>query len=589
MPRVPVVTGPAVADSPLQSPAQRTSASPALLAGSGPQLLAEAGRAMMEVGAVIQEREDADSVMRAETALREQYLGWEAEAKQRRGQQAWGVAKDAGKWFDENAPKVGKDLGNDRQRFLFGQTAAKLRTQSLGTFSEFEQVQRRESLDQSAQASIVSAINLAAANPGNPQVLAAAKADIVTRNRARATLNGWAPELAEAKAAEYLTTFHKQVIQGLVRDNPSAAAAYFDANKGEIAGSEHAEIGAFAARATATRLGEQAADAAWTALGPKGDRDAVQPDVLEQRIRANPDLSDDARKVAVSALRERAVAFNDSRRERDDQLEASVNQAILNGAGPAQIRGMPSFLALSPESARKIMDYVENQALRREQVAAARASRAASDEVREQARLTRQGMGAYLLYSNPDTLRGMTEDQVVNLLPTLGNELTQHLMQQKRALARPGALAEAKIDDDTFKHYARQMKLPVDKPSQSEDDRAMLGELKYRVERVIEAAQQRAGKPLPPAEKEALIRTEMARTVTVSGWFSNTEVPVIALTPKQVQDVVIPPAARRELAADMATMFRRTKAPQYEPTEENLRRFYLLSRSPAGAMIPAGR
>lgn len=583
MARVPVVDGPSVAEAPLRAPTQRSSASPGLLQNNA---AAEAGRALTQIGAAIQDRTDADLVMRAETELKNQYLGWEADAKQRRGQQAWGVAKDAAKWFDDNAGKIGGELSSERQRFLFNQTVQKLRTQSLGTFSEFEAHQRRESLDASAQASIVGSINMAAANPQNAEVLTSTKADVVKRTAMLAQLNGWSPELREAKQAEYLTNFHKQVIQGLVRQHPEQAEAYFQANKGEIEGAQHAEVGAFAQKATATRMGEMAAGDAWAKLGPRSDRDAVQLDKLEQAIRDRGDLGDEAKKSAISALRERAVAFKDARRERDDQLEASVNQAILNGAGAGQIRNMPAFMQLSPESARKIMDYVENRALRNEQRLAARESRAAAAETREQAALTRRGMGAYLVYSNPENLASMTEAQVLNLLPDLGNELTSHLMQQKRALANPGKLAEARMDTEDFNHIARQMKLPVDERA-SPEQKEQLGELKYRVEQRIAAVQQSSGKPMARNEKMELMRQEMARTVAVSSWmgFSSDEVPVIALTAKQVENVVIPAADRKQITEAMQAYFRRTGAKQYEPTEDNLRRFYLLSKSPAGGLI----
>jgi hypothetical protein len=512
--RVPTVDGPGVAASPLQPSMQRSSVSPGLLQNDQVE---RAGRAMQEVGAAIQERTDADLVMRAETELKNQYVTWESEAKQRRGQQAWGVAKDASKWFEDNAGKIGENLTNDRQRYLFGQTVQKLRTQSIGTFSDFEAGQRRESLDTSAQASIIGSTNIAAANPQNPEVIASAKADIIKRNQARAQLNGWSPEIAAAKEAEYVTNFHKQVIQGLVRDNPSAAEAYFQANKGEIEGSQQAEIGAFAAKATATRVGEQTADAAWQTLGPKGDRDPVQLDKLEQAIRDRKDISDDAKKAGIAAVRERAAAFKDSRRERDEALEASVNQAVMQGAGATQVQRMPEFLAMDGEKQRRLMDFIENRSLRREQMAAAREGRAAAAEAREQTRLARQGMGAYLIYSNPDTLSGMTENQVLNLLPSLGNELTSHLMQQKRALANPGKLAEARMDTEDFNHIARQMKMPVDERA-TPDQKEQLGELKYRVEQRIAAVQQSTGKPMARNEKMDLMRQEMARTVTVSGW-----------------------------------------------------------------------
>jgi hypothetical protein len=590
MPRVPTVNGPSVEDRPLNSPFQRSSVSPAMLQDPRAE---QAGKMMMDVGVQLQEREDADTLMRAETELKGKYLEWEGEAKQRKGQQAWGVAKEAGQWWDKEASRISESLSNPRQKMIFEREVSKHRALSVGAFSGHEAAQRRASLDESAQASIVGSINLAAANPLDAAVLTAAKDDILKRNAMRANVNGWAPEVADAKRTEYLTSFHKQVLQGLVRDDPALAEAYFAANKSEIEGSQHAEVGAFAARATAARVGDSTADAVWQTLGPKSDRDAVSLDVMEQALRKQLAGKEEALKAGIAGLRERTTAFKDGRRERDEQLEASVNKAILDGASPRQIRGMPAFLSLSPEAARKLSDFLDNRAVRAEQLEAARASRAASEsaradaeESRRERRLGREGTAAYLVYSNPDTLNGMTENQVLNLLPSLGNELTTHLMQQKRQLAaHPGKIAEARMDQEDFNHVGRQLGLPVDKSNQSEDDKALLGEVKYRVEQMISAAQQGGKRTLTRDEKLNMMRDEMARTVKVKGFWSDTEVPVLTLTPQQKARVAVPTSERAQIVEALRDKYRANPLPQYEPTEENIRNTYLLGRSRRAAPL----
>ncbi|HSV48365.1 MAG TPA: hypothetical protein VLJ58_21430 [Ramlibacter sp.] len=585
MPRVPTVSGPSIASQPLTGGFDRSNPQPIVN-----RQLGEFSRALFEVGNAIQERQDADLVMRAETEIKGKYLEWEGEAKQRKGQQAWGIAKEAAGWWDEQTSKVSEGLENPLQKRVFTSTIAKLKMQSVGAFSGYEAGERRASLTESAQASIVGSINLAAANPGNPEVLKSSKLDVLKRGDILAQLNGWDPAIKEAKQAEHLTNFHKQVIQGLVRDNPAEAKAYFDANKAEIEGSQQAEVGAFATKATATRVGESTADAVWQTAGPKSDRDPVTLDVMEQRLRKDLAGNDDAIKVGIAGLRERAAAFKDSRRERDDQLEAGVNQAILDGKSPREIRGMPAFLQLSPESARKIADFMDNRALRAEQTAAARESRAATAEARQQTALQRRGTAAYLVYSNPDTLNGMSESQVLNLLPDLGNELTSHLMQQKRALAaNPSKLAEARVDQDDFNQVAQDMGL---RPfaAKSEDEKAALGSLKFRVEQLVATAQQGGKKVLSRDEKLGLMRQELARRVTVDGtWSFAKDVPVIALRAEDIKDVVVPTANRREIAEQMRTMFQQTNDSRFAPTEDNLKRWYLKGKSPAAGMIPNAR
>jgi hypothetical protein len=88
-------------------------------------------------------------------------------------------------------------------------------------------------------------------------------------------------------------------------------------------------------------------------------------------------------------------------------------------------------------------------------------------------------------------------------------------------------------------------------------------------------------------EKLTLMRDELARTVTTSGWFSNSEVPVIALKADDVRNVVVPQADRRQIAEQMQEMARQyPNDPRFKPTEDNLKRWYLRGKSSAAGLIP---
>jgi len=261
--RVPTVQGPQVEERALQGGFQTLSRGAMGALAPSPQL-AEAGRAMLEVGVQLQERQDADELMRAEAEVKGKYLEWEGEAKQRRGQQAWGVAKEAGEFWDKEATRVSEGLTSPRAKALFAREVTKMRGMSVGSFAGYEAGQRRESLDQSAQASIVGSINLAAANPDNLELQQSAKADILKRSDLLAQINGWAPEVAEYKRSEYLTNFHKQVLQGLVDRDPKRAQDYFTLNKGEIAGQSHAEIEKVLAVGVSVRNAQEFADGVMT-------------------------------------------------------------------------------------------------------------------------------------------------------------------------------------------------------------------------------------------------------------------------------------------------------------------------------------
>lgn len=259
MPRIPTYDVPQAEARALPGVRQSSSASPALLGADAAQQVATAG-AMMDTGTALngiaikmQERENADMLFRAETALKDEYLNFEEGVRQRKGQDAWGATRDAEKWFADQEKKHSEGLTNDVQRALFRQSITKLRQSAVNTVSRYESGERHRSLEESANASIVGSINLAAANAGSftgpPPINAdgtpgaspmlGIKTDILKRVQALASLNGWSPERKQFEEAKHLTNLHKQVIQSLVDRSPSKAREYFEANKAEINGSEY--------------------------------------------------------------------------------------------------------------------------------------------------------------------------------------------------------------------------------------------------------------------------------------------------------------------------------------------------------------
>ena len=225
MPSVPRYDAPQVELRALPDTRQSSVASPSLFNAGADQQVA-LGRGMMQAGEQInaiatrmQERENADLLFRAETTLKDEYLKHEASIRERKGQNAWGATAETEQWFAEQEKKHADTLGNDVQRNLFRQQVTRLRQSAMGTISSYESGERRRSIEESAQASIVGSINMAAARaaeglpspavpasadgsapvsvPGAPAAdnpIAGIKTDILKRVQVLAQLNGWAPE-----------------------------------------------------------------------------------------------------------------------------------------------------------------------------------------------------------------------------------------------------------------------------------------------------------------------------------------------------------------------------------------------------------
>jgi hypothetical protein len=230
---------------------QETVASPSLFTAQADDTMA-AGKALISAGAdagqvavKLQEQRNADMLFQAETNAKAAYIEFENSVRERKGSAAWGATKDTEKFWDDTAKKHGELLENDIQRKLFNQQVTKLKLQSTDSISKYELDQRRVSLNESGQASIVGSINLAAGAVGTPdemKTINAAKGDIDRRITALAKMNGWSPEYKEAYAAEKITNLHQQVLQNMADKNPDGAKLYYEANKAEINGTARDSI-----------------------------------------------------------------------------------------------------------------------------------------------------------------------------------------------------------------------------------------------------------------------------------------------------------------------------------------------------------
>ena len=208
----------------------------------------------------LQERANADAVFKAEADLKDQYLQFEQGVRQRRGTQAWGVTNDASQWWDKNTKAITDNLQNQRQREIFAHSATALRQSSLTSISQYENEQQHASVEDSAKASITGSINIAAANPTDPTVLAQSKVDILKRVQVMAQINGWSPERYTVEQGNAVTDLHKQVIQSQIDTRPDLARAYFDQNKDQINGADRDTIDKQIRVGTIRQIGQQASN-----------------------------------------------------------------------------------------------------------------------------------------------------------------------------------------------------------------------------------------------------------------------------------------------------------------------------------------
>lgn len=577
MPRVPVSDGPSVKTEALRPVFQSTPD-----VSSGLQGLAGGIEQIAQVADRRAQRDAADEAFRIETQVKADWLAVDAELRKRyRGDNTKGYLEEVDAWWAKAAQTHGEKASPLAKRLVdrsLGAFSSNAKANALGYY-EGEREKAIDANYAARQATTIQAgvADLSPVNVGERSALAVR--DIDEGVRAYAAVKGWNSERTAAELLQARSKYHTEVVQVLANKSPAKAAEYLQTHRKDIDGRAFAQLESRIKDVADAAEAFGAADAIIQQAGGLVDGKPVELDKLEAAARERFAADPGKARAAIVEIRSRVQAFQTAENERKAGNVAAVMGAFQQGASLATLRAMREFAALPGD----VRAQIEDRVLATQQ---ARAGYDLTNLQRAQARLAMQGASAYLVYSNPETLANMSEADIINLSPLLGNDLTGRLMDKRRALQNKDARLEATIDEQEFNDAAQRMGLRPFDPKKNEEERAALGDVKLRIERLIDRAQQAKKAPLTREEKRALIDGEMARTVKVKGWFSDSTKPVIALTGKDVEKVEVPKSDAAAITKALQRAYEQTKDPNDAPTEANVRRIYLRSKSLAAESLP---
>lgn len=486
-----------------------------------------------------------------------------------------------GEKLQQDISSIAATLGNENQRRLFSQQTSQLMSQFQGDLGAHLLREDRAYNLSTQEGTVKTAATQMGLEWDQPEKVAQGQGAIKAAVAEAGRLQGWAPEMVTAKQVDALSVAHTGVLTSAITAGKlDYAKAYMEQVKAEMTPQDRQRLQQHLQATDNAAQAIAAADEIWAKLGPKGDGMPVERDKMEaaarERFKDDPLKS----KATIAEIQERASAFNASETERAAGNVNAVMLAYSKGAGLAALRSMPEFLALPGEKQAQIGQHVSD----RQHMLWARSI---EDRNRLEAEQAKRTYPAFLTYSDPNVLAGMSRQQVQALLPSLGNQLTEHLVQRWDTLQSKDARLQASVDQQDFEHFADQLGLKPFVSNKSEDQKRQLGELKFRVEQLIDQAQQVKKAPLDRQEKLTLMQQEMARGVAVdnSWWFGSKTMPIITMTPDQAKRVVVPQGDRQQIVQALQQMYERTKSQQYAPTEDNVRRLYLMRQSPAAGLI----
>lgn len=557
-------------------------------AGDMAQGLQGVGNAVARINLERQQKEDTALSTQLEAKWQNDLTDYKINASKRLGANAFGLAGEADKFYQELAKKTIEAAPNERIKAYMGAVTMKHQPQFKTYIDSHASSETTKAEALGLDAKIASHKNAAASDPSTAYEHIA---EITEATKVKLAKQGITdPEAVKLAILEEKSSAHTGVINAMMVNNPKAALAYFGTHKDEILAAQQTKYSKELKTINEANDALEGADSVWNTLGPKGDGQPVQLDVMESKVREMFDGDAGKIKATIDELRSRASAFNSSERERMDSSKSKVLGAFAQGASLAQLRKMPEFAQLDGEAQNQIREHVEAKAYQAEARAAARESRLAARESRAntaaeraERETRRKNFTAYMgVYSKPEVIASMSENAIIGMTPQLGEDIVFSMLKQRRELAgKPEKIFEAQVEANDFNQIAKTMGLD---PYTKDADKAALGELKFRVSNVIEAEQTRLGKKLDRKSVQEIMRREAANYVAVDGgWFgSDKQVPAIAVTSDTIDKVVLS-GSERTTALNRLKKLRELNPSdnRYAPTEANLKRIHLQSISKA--------
>jgi hypothetical protein len=483
--------------------------------------------------------------------------------------------------FDE----ISKGLGNDAQRAVFAQQSGQVMQQFQNGVTQHvakEYTDHSVSVQRGTTKLAQDQMGLAWGDADAvEQSRSAIKASVAEEGR----LSGWSAAQVEAATVEQLSRGHEAVVSmALQAGKTEYADVYLKQVNAELTDAARLKLTGQVKSVDVLVRGDKAADATWSSMAPKDSNDPVRIFDMEKDIREKYQGEPALRDAALKSLKERAATFNAQQQEVNAGGVNSVYGMIDKGMPLSRVQASPAWLALPEAKRHEITKGLEAEA-------ATRSSRAASDSARNLSEMLRtdklklwNNQADYLHDSDPDVLTGKTRAQVEAMRTTYGFEASQNLLQRWDLLQNKDAKITANIDDTAFKAIVKDT-LEIDPYGElSSESKAMLGNLKGRVDSMLTQRAQALRRPLTPDEKTDLMREEAAKTVTVDGWPWNSEKPAAALSPGDAAKVVIPAEKKTQLIASMKKAYAATGDADYAPTTANLNRLYLKGVSPIAGL-----
>lgn len=494
------------------------------------------------------------------------------------------------------AAEIEKGLGNDSQRMMFRAQAAELANRFKGIVTAHESKQFTLYNDSVQTGIIKTNQEVILANPLDKDAVDGALVKINNATTAKLLLAGKSTEEIDAEKKLISAKSISDGIKLLLTPKANGdidyegAEAFYNTYKDQMKGTLYmAEANELLGKAGNAKQALAGADQIWSEMGPKGGYNAAV-DIFKMRERANKLFADKplVLKMVIEELNSKKSAFDGSQSESNAALTNSVMSIYMKTKDINKVISSPAFNALPAGVQFDITNHMENHKWVQE-------GRTLEEQQRRERVLELETGGVYLDYSNPDKLRNMSRAQVEALLPTLGFNRTNHLVAQWDQLQNKDYLLTSQMDTTQFKDIATEYgyKAASNPSGASQNEKDRLGDLKARIDLLIEKEAKDTHKPVSKERKTEIMRDAMNNQAKVDSgaWYkANPSMPLATMSEAEIKKidwstVVVPQTERTKIVEALETKYKQTQDPRYKPTEDNIKTLFVMNKSPAARKL----
>lgn len=345
MPKIPTYDGLQVADKPLNAPEQKDRSS--LIAGmSKAPMYNAAAKAIDGVAGYFdkqQEKASLDKITTAEASLLNSITEYQIKSRERKGENAFGLEKDAGEFYSKTVTDISSQLSPIEQEH-FNKIAQKRMPAFRGDVMQYEAKERDASLVQGFEAQR-QASAVAVAN--NPMMSAAELASTRRSVLAQSMHFGWDPTTKELEMLKATSGIHLAALSSIEKQSPDLALQYLDANKDEISPEMRDKITLQLQRAATDRKVESINDT-YEAQYRNGQITAQQ---WQDKLRSSHSGDDEKALLQDQTYRVNLVEAN--KREEVNKAENGVWGLVNKGAGFRDVQRSQEWKSLTDERQRQ--------------------------------------------------------------------------------------------------------------------------------------------------------------------------------------------------------------------------------------------